>query len=105
MSVPVNPEQERTMAVTLDLPPAIEQQLKEQAERLGQTLEEYLRGLALGAIAAPSCDVLDSVLTYPAGFSSPDERSKAIHAWADSHPRVDHYVDDSRESIYAGRGE
>jgi hypothetical protein len=93
------------MAVTLDLPPAIEQQLKERAARLGQTLEEYLRGLALGAIATPGSDVPGSALTYPAGFSSPEERSKAIHAWADSHPHVDHSVDDSRESIYAGRGE
>jgi hypothetical protein len=102
MSVSANQGQERTMAVTLELPAAIEQQLKERAERLGQTLEEFLRGLALSAIAAP---LPGSVLTYPAGFSSPEERSRAIHAWADSHPRVDHYVDDSRESIYAGRGE
>jgi hypothetical protein len=94
-----------TMAVTLELPAAIEQQLKERAARLGQTLEEYLRGLALSAIAAPWHDLPGSVLTYPAGFSSPEERSKAIHAWADSHPRVNHSVDDSRESIYAGRGE
>ena len=26
-------------------------------------------------------------------------------AWADRHPRVDHIIDDSRESIYAGCGE
>jgi phenylpyruvate tautomerase PptA (4-oxalocrotonate tautomerase family) len=25
--------------------------------------------------------------------------------WAASHPPVDHFVDDSRESIYSGRGE
>jgi phenylpyruvate tautomerase PptA (4-oxalocrotonate tautomerase family) len=28
-----------------------------------------------------------------------------MKAWAARHPRVDHFVDDSRESIYAGRGE
>jgi hypothetical protein len=93
------------MAITLDLLPAIEQQLKERAARVGQTPEEYLRELALHAIAASGSDVPGPALAYPAGFSSPEERSTAIHAWADSHPRIDHCVDDSRESIYAGRGE
>jgi predicted DNA-binding antitoxin AbrB/MazE fold protein len=36
---------------------------------------------------------------------SPEEWVKALREWAASHPRVDHFVDDSRESIYAGRGE
>jgi hypothetical protein len=93
------------MSVTLELPPAIEQQLKERAARVGQTLEEFLRGLALHALAESRPDMLGPALTYPAGILSIEERSKAIRAWADSHPRIDHCVDDSRETLYAGRGE
>jgi predicted DNA-binding antitoxin AbrB/MazE fold protein len=43
--------------------------------------------------------------SYPPGFSTPEEWVRALREWAASHPRVDHFVDDSRESIYAGRGE
>ena len=36
---------------------------------------------------------------------SPDEWIADLKAWSDSHPPVHHFVDDSRESIYEGRGE
>jgi hypothetical protein len=39
------------------------------------------------------------------GYSSPEEWSRALREWAGSHPRLDSTADDSRESIYAGRGE
>jgi hypothetical protein len=35
----------------------------------------------------------------------PAKWSEEWHAWAASHKRPDHVVDDSRDSIYAGRGE
>jgi hypothetical protein len=38
-------------------------------------------------------------------FSSRDEWIKAINEWADSHTPICTEADDSRESIYAGRGE
>jgi predicted DNA-binding antitoxin AbrB/MazE fold protein len=47
----------------------------------------------------------EPTISYPPGFSSPEEWSKALREWAASHPRVEHFVDDSRESLYAGRGE
>jgi predicted DNA-binding antitoxin AbrB/MazE fold protein len=43
--------------------------------------------------------------SYPPAFSSPEEWAKALREWTASPPRVAHFVDDSRESIYAGRGE
>jgi predicted DNA-binding antitoxin AbrB/MazE fold protein len=43
--------------------------------------------------------------SYPPGFTTPEEWVRALREWAASHPRVDHFADDSRESIYAGRGE
>ena len=39
------------------------------------------------------------------GFSSREEWAKAIKQWAESHAKIDKPADDSRESIYAGRGE
>ena len=88
------------MTVILNLPLAIEQQLKERATRTGQTLEEYLQRLVVREVEGSG-----PTIAYPPGLSSPEERSKAIREWAESHPRVEHFVDDSRESIYAGRGE
>ncbi len=41
----------------------------------------------------------------PDAYPSREEWAKALRDWAASHERVDHFVDDSRESIYAGRGE
>jgi hypothetical protein len=34
-----------------------------------------------------------------------DEWCRGLEEWATSFPPVTHFVDDSRESIYAGRGE
>ncbi|MBV9123661.1 MAG: hypothetical protein JO112_09920 [Planctomycetes bacterium] len=93
------------MAVILNLPPAVEQQLKERANRLGQTLEEYLQQLALREAEGLALASSRPAITYPPEFSSPAEWVKALREWAENHPRVDHFVDDSRESIYAGRGE
>jgi hypothetical protein len=92
------------MAVTLNLPPAIEQQLKAKAERFGLTLEQYLLHLAV-CDAASEPVLSPPEITYPPGFATPEEWTKALREWAESHPRVEHFVDDSRESIYAGRGE
>jgi len=39
------------------------------------------------------------------GFTSAEEWSKAFREWARSHAKVDTLLDDTRESIYAGRGE
>ena len=36
---------------------------------------------------------------------TPDERADELLAWAASHPALPTLADDSRESIYAGRGE
>jgi hypothetical protein len=38
-------------------------------------------------------------------YRSHEEWSKAFHEWVNSHRKLDTIADDSRESIYAGRGE
>ncbi|MBY0523548.1 MAG: hypothetical protein K2R98_09110 [Gemmataceae bacterium] len=35
---------------------------------------------------------------------SHEEWSKALREWVESHPKCDHFVDDSRESIYGDDG-
>jgi hypothetical protein len=38
-------------------------------------------------------------------YRSHEDWSKAFHDWVNSHRKLDRIADDSRESIYAGRGE
>jgi hypothetical protein len=64
--------------------------LPEEAIRALQSLVAVLRGQAG---------------TESRSFLSPEEWAKAIKQWAENHPRIDKPADDSRESIYTGRGE
>ena len=83
--------------VTLQLPPDPERMLRAKATRNGQTLESFLQHLAEQA-------ALDTV--GPAGSEpTPSEWSATWRAWAASHRTLANLADDSRESIYAGRGE
>jgi hypothetical protein len=45
-----------------------------------------------------------SRLAEPARLS-PEEWTRSLLEWAESHPQLEAPLDDSRESIYAGRGE
>jgi hypothetical protein len=45
------------------------------------------------------------VIVESRSFLSREEWAKAIKQWADSRPKIYRPADDSRESIYAGRGE
>lgn len=92
------------MSVILHLPEAVERQLSEKAVRSGQTLEEYLQGLAAREAMVPPA-VAAPGPSYPPDFPSAEPWVEALRAWAASHPRVERFVDDSRESIYADQGE
>jgi hypothetical protein len=84
------------MTVTLNLSPETERRLREKAAGSGQTLEGYLERL------------LERDAEAPAGATappSPEEWVAQWLAWARSHPTLPQVADDSRESIYAGRGE
>jgi hypothetical protein len=83
------------MSVTLHLPPDLERRLREQAVRRSQSLEEYLERLAEESLRAES-----SAPTLTA-----EQWVAEWRAWAASHPTLPTVADDSRESIYAGRGE
>jgi hypothetical protein len=82
------------MTVTISLPAKTEQVLREKAARLGQTLEAYLERLAV-----------ESAASATAAERPPQEWVAEWRAWAASHRTLPHLADDSRESIYAGRGQ
>jgi hypothetical protein len=88
------------MAVVLRLPPETERLLQEKACRRGQSLERYLEELAMQEAQQSKENPAVPVVELPA------ERWVAeLRAWAASHRRLDTLADDSRESIYEGRGE
>jgi hypothetical protein len=87
-------------SITLQLPPDTERRLREKADRSGQSLESYLLRLAEQAAAAESGAAKPS----PAELT-PEQWSAEWRAWAASHRALPGEVDDSRESIYEGRGE
>ncbi|MCI0376737.1 MAG: hypothetical protein L0215_03950 [Gemmataceae bacterium] len=88
------------MTVTVHLLPDTEQKLREQAAHYGKSLEEYLSHLAHDWAAANG-------VIQPESFDkrSAPERAAAWREWVASHDSVTRVADDSRESIYAGRGE
>jgi hypothetical protein len=90
------------MIVMLNLPPETEQLLK--AARAGQTLEVYLKELAeREAHAVNGTSPVGGNL--PPSHLPPDEWIAQWYAWAERQLPRAVVVDDSRESIYAGRGE
>jgi hypothetical protein len=64
--------------------------LPEEAVRAVESLVALIRGKTSGGVSS-----YPSVLAW----------SQALREWAASHARLDTVADDSRESIYAGRGE
>jgi hypothetical protein len=89
------------MTVTLNLPDAVLEQLTEKATKHGLTAEEYVLCLAMREATMTA----DKAPFYPLHFAPPELWVRVHRQWAESHPRVDHFVDDSRESIYFGRDE
>jgi plasmid stability protein len=88
------------MTVSLNLPPQTESELRRRAAQEGKDVESFIREavearLAGSAIPAPR----DPRPLTPA------EWIRELREWAASHPTTTHFVDDSRESIYEGRGE
>lgn len=86
-------------SITLELRPDMERKLREQAARTGQTLEALLlRAVEQVAAADPAPASTADQLT-------PEQRSAEWRAWVASHKPLPYMADDSRESIYEGRGE
>jgi hypothetical protein len=83
------------MTIKLSFSASTEAKLKEQAAASGRDVAEYVTDIVETAIET---EIENGKLT-------PDQRAAQWRKWAESHPKVEHFVDDSRESIYDGRGE
>jgi hypothetical protein len=84
---------------------------EEQADTV-QAVKESLADIEAGESRIPAREAVAELrkkygLTTDARTvqSNPEEWVKRVQAWVDSHPVEHTTMDDSRESIYAGRGE
>ena len=79
-------------------------------EPQGQQLKREIDVTGLPEEAIRALQSVISVLRGQVGAESPsflsrEEWAKAIKQWAEGHPRIDKPADDSRETVYGGRGE
>ncbi len=87
--------------LNIPLSPDKEAKLRERAAAAGKDVAEYVLGVVEEDLAmtepTPSLHTDASL--------EADQWLKEFRAWVASHPRLDYLADDSRDSIYAGRGE
>ena len=86
------------MTLKLTLSSETEAKIRAHAADLGQDIEVFV----LQAVAEKLADVENGLSV---SSHSGDDWAEKLHACIDLHPVASHFVDDSRESIYAGRGE
>lgn len=85
------------MTISIEIPPEIEQELRRRAEALGEDLATYVRQVVTESV--------NETVDPPKPKRSAEEFARRLDAWTALHPVLDHAIDDSRESIYEGRGE
>jgi hypothetical protein len=86
------------MTIRIEFSPEIEARLREQARASGKEIEGFVSEAVEAKLAAAHAPV--------AGEVDGNERLKLFREWVASHPsREGIHMDDSRESIYEGRGE
>jgi hypothetical protein len=86
--------------ISFQLRSEIERLLQQKAARRGQSLEVFLQGLAEREAHQPDTAGDSTVET-----TATDLWVERWRAWAQGHPATAIVADDSRESIYGGRGE
>lgn len=87
------------MNLNLTIPAAAEALLREQAAAAGKAVEEYVLEVVTEKLAHSSAAAL------PATPLQGEQWRHEFDALLASAPTVSHQVDDSRASIYEGRGE
>jgi plasmid stability protein len=85
------------MNVNINFPAEIETTLLRRAAAAGKDVETLVKELVTERLAEES--------PAPAKLGSHDEFMAKLHEVIDLHPVSNGSMDDSRESIYAGRGE
>lgn len=84
------------MVLNLDLSPDLEARLTQRATATGRSVD------------AVAIEALRDALSADTNVNPERDREawrSRLEAIIDRHPAVDHFVDDSRDSIYEGRGE
>ncbi len=81
--------------------PAVLTRLAEHARRAGKTINDLLKDM----LDERECMTPQKVERTKTVDVTADEWSHALRAWAASHPIHTVLADDSRQSIYEGRGE
>jgi plasmid stability protein len=84
------------MVLNLDLSPDLEDRLTQRAAATGRSVDDVAIEALRDALSA------DAAINPERDHEAWRARLQAI---IDRHPAVDHFVDDSRDSIYEGRGE
>jgi len=90
------------MGITVDLSPETEARLRKLAEAKGAKLEDYLGTLAQRWAAENGIANGQSSVAVE---KTAEQMVAELFAWANSHSHITAVADDSRESIYEGRGE
>ena len=80
------------MTLTIDLPAETEARLRERAAAVGKDPATFVLDV-----------VQEELATEPVASNA--QRITALRAWAARHAPLSYEADDSRESIYEGRGE
>ncbi len=89
------------MTLHIELPPTLETALLARAAAEGKDVSALVTEAVTERLAASAADATE---TSRAAVRSSQGFALRLQAWVDLHPRVGRPVDDSRESIYAGRG-
>jgi hypothetical protein len=91
------------MTLNLKLSNEAETKLREQAKAAGKDVEGYVRDTIEEKLALAPANLQTQTSSPP---NAKDEWLARFDSWVNSHPiRPNVELDDSRESIYAGRGE
>jgi hypothetical protein len=84
------------MNLKLEVPANLESLLKQRAQQAGVAVESFILQAVTDRLAE----------SEPISRSqNAQEFSRWLHEWANRFPKLERPIDDSRDSIYAGRGE
>jgi hypothetical protein len=83
------------------------EEMREKARQAFEAITEATQSLSTGAaaFAPPNQGSYPPSVIEPAKIQDRDEWLKAFNEWVDSHHDITAIADDSRDSIYEGRGE
>lgn len=86
------------MNVSINFPAEVESRLQQRAAAAGQDVESFIQQMVTERLAEEDQPKKPRKRSH-------EEFKKRMEAWIRLHPVLDHAIDDSRESIYEGRGE